>query len=103
MRVTLHRGHKMLDFLIPILWWLSIEQTEKIKLYVRKQMITQNQKSININVEELIYCLKHFCSQKIFVHDLKKLAELLSRKKSYLDKVLFFLKKLLSTYHLRLF
>ena len=62
----------------------------KIKLYVRKQMITQNQKSINISVEEMIYCLTHFCSQNIFLHDLIKHAELLSRKKSYLDKVLFF-------------
>ena len=53
-------------------------------------MITQNQKSININVEELIYCLTHFCFQKMFLHDLIKRAELLSRKKSYLDKVLFF-------------
>ena len=58
----------------------------KIKLYVRKQMITQNQKSINISVEEMIYCLTHFCSQNIFLHDLIKRAELLSRKKSYLDK-----------------
>lgn len=90
MRVTLHREHKTMDFLIPITWWLSIKRTEKIKLYVRKQMTTQNQKSININVEELIYYLKHFCSQKIFLHDLIKLAELLSWKKSYLDKVLFF-------------
>ena len=62
----------------------------KIKLYVRKQMITQNQKSINISVEEMIYCLTHFCSQNIFLPDLIKRAELLSRKKSYLDKVLFF-------------
>lgn len=53
----------------------------KIKLYVRKQMIRQNQKSINISVEEMIYCLTHFCSQNIFLHDLIKRAELLSRKK----------------------
>lgn len=76
----------------------------KIKLYVRKQMITQNQKSINISVEEMIYCLTHFCSQNIFLHDLIKRAELLSRKKSYLDKVLFFcLNYYQHIYHLRLF
>lgn len=70
----------------------------KIKLYVRKQMITQNQKSINISVEEMIYCLTHFCSQNIFLHDLIKRAELLSRKKSYLDKVLFFFLIIINIY-----
>lgn len=70
----------------------------KIKLYVRKQMITQNQKSINISVEEMIYCLTYFCSQNIFLHDLIKRAELLSRKKSYLDKVLFFFLIIINIY-----
>lgn len=70
----------------------------KIKLYVHKQMITQNQKSINISVEEMIYCLTHFCSQNIFLHDLIKRAELLSRKKSYLDKVLFFFLIIINIY-----
>ena len=70
----------------------------KIKLYVRKQIITQNQKSINISVEEMIYCLTHFCSQNIFLHDLIKRAELLSRKKSYLDKVLFFFLIIINIY-----
>lgn len=70
----------------------------KIKLYVRKQMITQKQKSINIRVEEMIYCLTHFCSQNICLHDLIKRAELLSRKKSYLDKVLFFFLIIINIY-----
>lgn len=70
----------------------------KIKLYVRKQMITQNQKSINISVEEMIYCLTHFCSQNIFLHDLINALNSWAEKNPISTKYCFFVLIIINIY-----